>query len=140
MKLKYKKSKKRKIFNYKIINRVIDFKNVLRIRNLDFRLQRINLDVKISTIDTLITSMSVVFVCTVISIILANKVDNYNKKNCKYLITPIYSEKVQIIINLSCIFNVKMVHIISIIYILFTRSGKKYERTSNRRANAYRNG
>lgn len=143
MKLEYKKSKKHKVFNHKMINKVIDFKDVLRIKYLKYldpKVQRINLEVKISAIDALITSIGVGITYALLSMILGNVIENYNKENCKYLITPIYSEKPQIIINLRCIFNVKMVHIMNIVYILFKRSGKKYERTPNRRSNAYHNG
>ena len=40
MKLEYKKTKKHKIFNHKMINKVIDFKDVLRIKYLILLLNR----------------------------------------------------------------------------------------------------
>lgn len=144
MKLEYKKTKKHKIFNHKMINKVIDFKDVLRIKYLKYlnpRVHKIDLNVKVDAFDTVTTSIGVGIVSSIISIILANRIDNYNSKEYNYSITPIYGEKPQIIITLSCIFNVKMVHIINIVYMLFKRkrSVKYDERASDRRTYACRN-
>ncbi|MBQ3145065.1 MAG: hypothetical protein IJB90_00505 [Clostridia bacterium] len=143
MKLEYKKTKKHKIFNHKMINKVIDFKDVLRIRYLKYlnpKVDKIDLNVKLDSFDTVTTSLEVGIVSIILSIILANRIDNYNSKNYNYSITPIYGEQPQILITLNCIFNVKLVHIINIVYMLLKkRSGKYDERTSDRRTYACRN-
>lgn len=144
LKLEYKKNKKNKIFNHKIVNKIVDFKDLLKLKNikyLDAKVEKINLNVKFNAIDIITTSFGVAVVSTVIAKILSNRIKNYSKENYKYLITPLYSEKPQIIITLDCIFNVRMVHIINVVYMLFKmkRSVKYDERTSNRRAYAYRN-
>jgi len=143
MKLEYKKTKKHKIFNHKMINKVIDFKDVLRIKYLKIlnpRVQKIDLNLKVDVLDTVTTSLGVGIVSAVLSIILVNRIDNYNSKDYNYRITPIYGEKPQIIITLNCIFTVKMVHIINIVYMLFKKRSVKYdERTSDRRTYACRN-
>ena len=143
MKLEYKKTKKHKIFNHKMLNKVIDFKDVLRIKYLKWlnpKVHKIDLNVKVDALDTVTTSLGVGIVSSIVSIILANRIDNYNSKDYNYKITPIYGEKPQIIITLNCIFNVKMVHIINIVYMLFKKRSVKYdERTSDRRTYACRN-
>lgn len=144
MKLEYKKTKKHKIFNHKMINKIIDFKDVLRIKYLKIlnpRVHKIDLNVKVDALDTVTTSLGVGIVSSVVSILLANRIDNYNSKDYNYRVTPIYGEKPQIIITLNCIFNVKMVHIINIVYMLFKRkrSVNYDERTSDRRTYACRN-
>jgi len=143
MKLEYKKTNKNKIFNHKMINKVIDFKDVLRIKYLKIlnpRVQKIDLNLKVDVLDTVTTSLGVGIVSAVLSIILVNRIDNYNSKDYNYRITPIYGEKPQIIITLNCIFTVKMVHIINIVYMLFKKRSVKYdERTSDRRTYACRN-
>ena len=56
-------------------------------------------------------------------------------KNCFYDIKPIYKDKNLYEISLNCIIEVKMVHIINMIYkIVKKRRSDKNERTSNRRA------
>lgn len=143
MKLEYKKTKKHKIFNHKMLNKVIDFKDVLRIKYLKWlnpKVDKIDLNVKVDVLDTVTTSIVVGIVSSIVSIILANRIDNYNSKDYNYKVTPIYGEKPQIIIILNCIFNVKMVHIINIVYMLFKKRSVKYdERTSDRRTYACRN-
>jgi len=144
MKLEYKKTKKHKVFNHKIINKIIDFKDVLKIKYLKFlnpRVEKMNLNVRFSVLDIITTSIGTGIISTILSIILADRIDNYNSKNYNYLITPIYGEKPQIIIELNCILNVKIVHIINIVYMVFKRkrSVNNYERTSDRRTYAYSN-
>ena len=64
------------------------------------------------------------------------KVENY--KNQNFTIKPIYINQNLINILIDGIFEIKMIHIINIIYILNKKEGvKKYERTSNRRSYDY---
>lgn len=149
IKIDYKKIKKYKLFNNKILKKLSNFKdmvsknkkeifkreNIKYIKELDIKLKKIHLNMKISVLDAMITSLIVPLISTFLSIIVANTMEKYNNEDCKYIISPIYSEKMEAIINLNCIINVKIVHIINIVYMLFKKRSVNYdERTSNRRA------
>ena len=161
IKIDYKKIKKYKLFNNKILKKLINFKDMVSknqkeifkreipegvanyissnylkyIKELDIKLKKIHLDMKINVLDAMFTSLIVPLISTFLSIIVANTMEKYNNEDCKYIISPIYSEKMEAIINLNCIINVKIVHIINIVYMLFKKRSVNYdERTSNRRA------
>ena len=71
-----------------------------------------------------------------ISDLLKNKIKSY--KTQKFNVKPVFINKNLLNIDFSGIFEIKMIHIINIIYILNKKEGvKKYERTSNRRSYAY---
>lgn len=148
IKIDYKKIKKYKLFNNKILKKFINFKdmvskkqkeifrkeNIKYIKELDVKLKKIHLDMKISVLDAMLTSLIVPLISTLLSIIIANTMEKYNNEDYKYIISPKYSEKMEAIINLNCIINVKLVHIINIVYMLFKKRSVNYdERTSNRR-------
>ena len=129
------------IVKIKILKRILlrNEREIFTIENIKhiehFEIKKLNLKMKIDLIDTIITSFSVAIISTIISIILANNIRHNDNKKYNYIITPIYKENMQIIINLNCIINVKMVHIINILYMLFKKRSVNYdERTSNRRA------
>ena len=67
--------------------------------------------------------------------------NGYKKEKYEYKIKPIFGKQNFLKICIDCIINLKMVHIINIIYILKKkRSVNKYDkRTSDRRAYAYSN-
>ena len=130
-----------KIIKIDILKRILlkNEKEVFTIENLKniqkFEIEKFNLKMKIDLINTIITSLSVAVISTFISILLAYNIRSYDDEKYNYIITPIYKENMQIIINLNCIINVKMVHIINILYMLFKKRSVNYdERTSNRRA------
>ena len=119
-------------------------KDILEIKNvkyLNIELKKINLEMQLDISDNILTSFAVVIISTLLSIVISRVMKKYNEEKCKYIIKPIYNENIQIIIDLNCIINVKMVHIINIVYMLFKkkRSVKYDERTSNRRAYVCRN-
>ena len=135
-----------KILKLKILKRLLlrNEREIFTIENIKnikhFEIKKLNLKMKIDLVDTIITSLSVAIISTIISIILANNIRKYNEEKYNYIITPIYKENIQIIINLNCIINVKIVHIINILYMLFKKRSVNYdERTSNRRAYVCRN-
>lgn len=149
IKIDYRKIKKYKLFNNKILKKFINFKdmvskkqkeifrkeNIKYIKELDIKLKKIHLDMKISVLDAMLTSLIVPLISTLLSIIVANTMEKYNSEDYKYIISPKYSEKMEAIINLNCIINAKLVHIINIVYMLFRKRSVNYdERTSNRRA------
>jgi len=99
-----------------------------------FEINKFNLRIKIAVIDVMITSFVVAIISSFVSIILAKGIKDYESKKINFKIAPIYKENIQINISLNCIFNVQMVHIINILYMLFKKRSVEYdERTSNRR-------
>ena len=108
------------------------------IKRLKIKLSKINLNIDIDTKNVLVTTGIVTLTSIIISNILSRFV-KVNKKNYyKYKIIPSYKNKNILKIDFNCIINVKMVHIIYIIYILLKkRRDGKNERTSNRRSYDY---
>lgn len=99
---------------------------------------KLNLDIKLGLIDGILTSGGVAVLSTVISIILSLLVKEYKKDKINYKITPIYTDDIILKIFLSCIIEVKTVHIIYMIYVLLKKGRVRVnERTSNRRSYAY---
>ena len=103
---------------------------------------KFKLNFKIGFEDVFLTTYAVPFISTLISFVLKLTTKNVNLQNKKreyyYKIEPIYNENI-INLRLNCIINVKIVHIINIIYIFLIKKGRsdKYERTSYRRSYGY---
>lgn len=114
----------------------IDIKSFSVIKKINVNIKNLKLKINIGTENAGFTAIIVGIISTIISIVLRNKVENY--RNQTFTINPIYINQNLINIALSGIFEIKMIHIINIIYILSKKEGvKKYERTSNRRSYAY---
>ncbi len=103
----------------------------------DIQVNKLNLKIKIGTENAFFTSMIIPIISSIISIILMKKITNVEKQ--KYVVEPIYLNQNILEILISGIFEIKMIHIISIIYILKQKEEgvKKNERTSNRRSYDY---
>lgn len=102
------------------------------------KISKINLKIKVGTQDVLFTAGIIAFLSSIIAISLSNLITKFDNNKHKYIVTPIYVDKNVIKILLDCIIEVKMVHIINIIYNLIKkRSVRKYERTSDRRSYEY---
>ena len=112
-------------------------KDVIKaIKNLNLQIENINLKIEIGTENASLTSIIVPIISTVIAIILRKKVKEYD--NQIFIIKPVYINQNLINILVSGIFEMKMIHIINIIYVLNKKEGvKKNERTSNRRTYGY---
>ena len=130
----------------KIINKKISkeeekyFKNKIKkelFKHLsDIRINKLNLKIKIGTENAFFTSMIIPIISSIISIILMKKITNAEKQ--KYIVEPIYLNQNILEILISGIFEMKMIHIINIIYVLNKeRKVNKHERTSNRRSYDY---
>ncbi len=142
---------KEKIYKLKLKQKMqkIDFKKMKKdmpkkdevkgiIKKLDVKIDTFNLKLKIGTEDVIFTSAIVTILASIIGIILAKVIKEYKEEKYKYEIYPIYQNKNQIFLSLNCIIKVKVVHIISIIYLLLRkRRVDKDERTSNRRTYDY---
>lgn len=97
-------------------------------------LQKLDLNLEIGTIDIMFTTLIIPIISSFLSCLLV-KADN---QNCKYRIMPIYVEDFMYKIDLNCIFSLKMIHIINIMWLILRKRDDKNGRTSNRRFNAYR--
>lgn len=132
-----------KSVNNKILNKItinlknqtINKKSLTRIKDFKIRIKKVNVNIKIGLLNPITTAFVTTFVSTILSNIFAKKIEEYSKEKCNYKIEPIYSTKPQLKLDLNCIIYVKMVHIISIIYMLNgKRSEKNGKFSSNRRA------
>ena len=111
------------------------FKNI---KKLNITIKSINFHVDIGTQNASLTAILVPIISTVVAIILRKKMKR--KKHQTFMIHPIYTNQNLVNIFLSGIFELKMSHIINVIYNLSRKEKKgvkKYERTSNRRSYGY---
>ncbi len=118
-----------------------DFKkqDLKYIETLKPKISHLNFKVKLGTEDAVLTSFIVFAISTIISILLPYRIKKYDKNKYYYQILPLYVNKNVYEIKLDCIIEVKMVHIINIIYVLSKkrRVDKNGQRTSNRRSYGY---
>ena len=106
------------------------------LKNLKIIFEELNLKVEIGTENSALTSIIFGIVSGIIPFVLRNQIKNIEKQ--KIDIKPIYLNQNLLNIELNCIFNIKMIHIIYVMYILNKkRRDEKYVRTSNRRSYAY---
>lgn len=102
------------------------------------RLGKFTLNMNFGTEDAVITSFVIAFIASGIAIVLSKLIKKFEPGKYKYEITPVYINKNVIEIGFNCIFKVKMIHIIHIIYLfLKKRRVDKNERASNRRTYDY---
>lgn len=153
---KIEKMRNTKLYN-KMANKVIlkgkeNLKNIMKEKNIkidkeiiklikeaDIKVSDFKLNLKIGTEDVILTSFLIAIVSIIISIVLSKSMDKYDEKKFKYLITPIYSNKNMIIIDLNCILYIKLVNIINILFELLGKRSDNSERASNRRIDDYCN-
>ena len=108
------------------------------IKKLKINISQFNLRVEIDTKNVIVTTGLVAIFSILISNILSRLIKINKKNDYKYKIMPLYINQNILKIDFNCIINVKMVHIIYIIYILLKiRRDDKNERTSNRRSYDY---
>ena len=126
-------------FRNKIKVQKFDQEIIKLTKNLGLKIEKINLDLRFDTNSIFITTYLVVIISTVLSIIFSKIAKKQH--DCKYNIIPIYRNTNSIDINLNGIISVKLVHIISMLYILVKKGrNDKNERMSNRRAYGYKIG
>ena len=109
-------------------------------KNLKIEILKFKMNLQIGLEDVIITSSLITIISVIVPIILrlTNKyIKNIN--NYRYKILPIYGNKNVLKLDLDCIINLKLVHIINIIYIIekMKRRSDKNERTSNRSSYDY---
>ena len=111
----------------------IDKETISIIKKIDFAIRKLKLKIDIGTANSAVTSLLVPIISTLISFLLRNKMKT--KEEQTYIVQPIYKDQNYLNITISGIFDIKMNHIINVIYLLYRkekRGVKKYERTSNR--------
>lgn len=153
--------------DFKKLEKDFKLEDIKVLKKLVPELAYLNLDANIGLENAITTSFTVALVASAISIILPNiipkseKLQNSSKKqddtytskrkikslqkiskiqkNYKYQINPIFQNKNLYKINLNCIIQLKMVHIINVIYIFSKkgRSDKNERTTSNRKSYGY---
>ncbi len=108
------------------------------IKKLDLSIRKLDLWIDIGTISATLTSIITPAIATFFGIYLRKKTNRLEKQ--RFIVNPIYQNQNLVKIDFSGIFEIKMRHIINIIYI-FIKKGKKgvkkYERASNRGAYDY---
>ena len=105
---------------------------------LNINIDKFYLKVELGTENVIFSSIIIPIVGTLVAWFLQRENVSYNKQT--FDIKPIYYNQNLLNILFSGIFEIKMIHIINIIYILTKKEGvKKYERTttSNRRTYGY---
>lgn len=119
--------------NYKLDKRMLK-----AMKNLNLSIKNIQLHIDIGTENASLTAIIVPAISTIIAIVLRKKVENF--ENQVFIINPIYQNQNLINLSVSGIFEIKMSHIINIIYILNKKERKgvkEYERASHRRSYGY---
>lgn len=125
-------NKKIKKVSSKINMKKLNFSNIKgNLRDINFKIlkrikpniEKLNLKIDVGVEDIIITSSLVFIITLIISNVLPHIVSKYNKNAIKYIIMPIYNKNIYYI-KLDSIFSIKMVHIISIIYIYFKERKK----------------
>lgn len=113
----------------------IDIEAIKEIKNIKMEIKKMNLNIALGTEDAAITAFIIPIISTFIAMFLSKRVQRYNN-NQKFSIQPVYINQNLINIEFSCIFQIKMIHIINTICIV-KRKGDKNERTSHRRSYDY---
>ena len=99
-------------------------------------IETLNLEIELGTQNAFLTSMLVAIFSSILSIGFSRI--RVREKNIVYEIKPVYKNENSIKIEISGIFQIKMIHIINTIYVLNKKGGRKnHERTSNRRSYDY---
>ena len=124
----------------KKFKKVFKLSDLKELTKLHLKISDLNLEMNIGTKSPLVTSFLVVTISNAISLLLPHLVNNLKDNRYFYNIKPLYYNKELYKINLDCIIEIKMVHIINVIYYIFLKKGRrKNERstTSNRKPYAY---
>lgn len=100
------------------------------------KIKFIQLSMNVGLDDAAITSYIVAILSSLLGIILKNTITK--SKESKFIVNPIFTNKNLLDLELNCIIELKLIHIIYIIYILNKkRRDDKYGRASNRRSYGY---
>ncbi len=112
-----------------INKKILEITKMLKINIKDF-----NLRLELGTEDAIITSFLVPIIGIIISYLLRQNMVDFKRQ--KFIIQPVYCNQNLLNLVFSGIFEIKMIHIINIIYVLIKGRGKEWKNertTSNRR-------
>lgn len=110
-------------------------KEILKISKY-FKLNNVEIDMKLGTEDAVFTSFAVTTISIIITFLIARKIEN-----TKYKVIPVYINENYLNLSIKCIISIKVVHIINIIKELKRKDrDKKNGRPLNRRTYASSNG
>lgn len=125
--------------DFKKFRKDFKVKDLKELPKLQPKIPYLNLEANLGVISPVTTSFLVATIASIISIALPYLAKNLKKERYIYNIKPLYYNKNLYKINLNCIIEIKMVHIINIIFILIKKGRKKNEQstTSNRKPYAY---
>lgn len=117
-KILYKNLKKGKTYR-NIINRDIsNFDKKLitgNIKKLDIKFDKVNLNLKLGSDSTLITSFLTFIVSTFVSFIIQKSVTKYNPNKHKFIITPMYENRNVIRIFLELVISLKIKNVVKVL-------------------------
>ena len=118
-----------------------DFKlaDIKVLKKLHLKISKLKLNAILGLESPITTAFLIAILSSSISIVIPYLVKKLNKENYEYNIQPIYNNQNLYKIKLNCIIELKMVHIMNVIYILIKKGKRdKNERTaSNRKSYAY---
>ena len=138
---KLKLNEKMKNADLKVIeDKKFDKKMLELIKKSNISIKKFDLKIELGTKSPSLTALLVPIVSTIIAIILQKNMQNTKNYYPKFIIEPKYINQNLINIAFDGIFEMKLIHIINMIYILNKKEKegvKKYERTSNRRSYDY---
>lgn len=128
-----------KNIDFKKMEQDLKTEDIKQIKKLQPKLAYLNFESKIGIEDVVITSFLVAIISMFISMILPYVIKKYEKNKYHYKIVPLYLNKNIYEIKFDGIIEIKMVHIINILYyFLKKRRGENHEqRASNRRSYGY---
>ncbi len=118
----------------------VDFKpdDIKLLKKIKVKIAYLELLARIGVNDVVATSFIIFAITMIISLLLPHVIEEYKDKKYNYKILPLYLNRNAYEIKLDCIIEVKMVHIINIVYVfLKKRRVDRNERTSNRRPYGY---
>lgn len=115
----------------------IDKELIISLKNIKTEIKEINLKILIGTENASLTAFTIPIISTIVAMVLSKQIKKYND-NQVFSVEPVYLDKNLLNIDISSIFQIKMIHIINTICIVNKkRKGDKNERTSNRRSYDY---
>ena len=109
----------------KKFKKVFKLSDLKELTKLHLKISDLNLEMNIGTKSPLVTSFLVVTISNAISLLLPHLVNNLKDNRYFYNIKPLYYNKELYKINLDCIIEIKMVHIINVIYYIFLKKGRR---------------
>ena len=134
---KMKLKEKLKKIDIKKIEKDISLRKIKEIlEKTKFVIKKLKLNFEVGTENAAFTAFIISIMSIILTFFIRNKMKNYRDQS--FNIKPLFLNKNLVNIEFLGIFEIKMIHIINIIYILNKKEGEgKNERTSNRRAYAY---